>query len=485
MKRVILLFALFVATSLGVFAQQVELKPTSLQECVDIALKNNLLVRRSMYGVQSANIDFLQAKMAFLPTLNAGASMGFNYGRAINPVTNSFVNRNSNTLNGQLNTSWLLFNGLRLQNSFRQSQQSYRAANEDLQKVKNDVTLNVVTLYINVIFNKELLENAKYQLGSSQQTLSRINAQVAAGALPRADQLNQEAQVATNEVNVINQENALNLSMLQLKQAMQVPASTPMDVIIPELQLEDLILDQTPEEVYAIALETMPEIRSAVLKVEAATYGLKAAKGNLYPRLQFNGSAASNYSSLNRDRPVGSVEATLPVGFFVIPTGLPGAGSEYPVFTRQNIPTSETETYGQTDQLRDNLFKTASLTLSVPLFNGLQARSNVQRAAVQSDIAKISEVEVQNTLRQSIETAYNDALAASKTFAASTKQVSAREEAFRMNTQRFELGAVSFIEQQIAENELFRARTDLTRAKYNFIFKKKILDFYQGKKIDY
>lgn len=483
MKRGFLVL-LAVLTFSGAFAQQAEVKPMSLPECVDIALKNNLLVRRSVYNVQSANIDYLQAKMAFLPSLNAGTSLGFNYGRAINPVTNTFVNRNSNTLNGQLNGSWLLFNGFRIQNSFRQSQQSYRAANEDLEKAKNDVILNVVTLYINVIFNKELLDNNRFQLQSSQETLTRIAAQVAAGALPKADQLNQEAQVATNEVNVINQENALNLSMLQLKQAMQVPASAPMDVLIPELQLEDLVLDQTPEEVYEMALQAMPEIRSAVLKVEAAQYGLKAAKGNLYPRLTLNGSAASNYSSVNRDRPE-TAQQDIPIGFFVIPPGLPGAGQQYPVLSTQNVPTGEIDTYSQGEQLRDNLFKTANLTLSIPLFNGLQARSNVQRAAVQSDLARISEIEVQNALRQSIETAYNDAVAAAKTYTASMKQVSAREEAYRMNQQRFELGAVSAIEQQIAENDLFRSRSDLTRAKYNFIFKKKILDFYQGKKIDY
>jgi outer membrane protein len=485
MKRIILVLVLAFGTFSGILAQTAEVKPTmGLSECVDIALKNNLLVRRSMYGVQSANIDFLQAKMAFLPTLNAGGALGFNFGRAINPVDNTFVNRNSNTLNGQMNGSWLLFNGLRVQNSFRQNQTNYHAANEDLEKAKNDVILNVVTLYINVIFNKELLDNTNYQLSSSQQTLQRINAQVAAGALPKADQLNQEAQVATNEVNVINQENSLNLSLLQLKQAMQVPASTPMDVIIPELQLEDIVLEQTPQEVYAMALKTMPEIRSAVMRVEAAQFGLQAAKGNLYPRLSFNASAASNYSSLNRDRPV-TQEQAVPVGYFIIPPGLPGAGSQYPVLSEVNVPTGEVNTYNQSRQLRDNLFKTASLQLNIPIFNGLQARSNVQRAAVQSDIARISEIEVQNQLRQSIETAYNDAVASSKTYAASLKSVSAREEAYRMNTQRFELGAVSFIEQQIAENELFRSRSDLTRAKYNFIFKKKILDFYQGKKIDY
>ena len=128
------------------------------------------------------------------------------------------------------------------------------AADYDLQKAKNDVILNVVTLYTNVIFNQELFENAKYQLNSSQQQLDRIKKQVEAGALSTSNQLNQEAQVATNELNAINQENVLNLSLLQLKQSMQMPASESVQVEIPDLQLEDLILDKNAEAIYQSAI---------------------------------------------------------------------------------------------------------------------------------------------------------------------------------------------------------------------------------------
>jgi outer membrane protein len=123
--------------------------------------------------------------------------------------------------------------------------------------------------------------------------------------------------------------------------------------------------------------------------------------------------------------------------------------------------------------------------LQIPIFNQWTTRASVQRAAIQSELARINEIEVQNTLRQTIETAYNDANAASKTYAANLKQVNAREEAYRMVLQRFELGAANFVEKQIAENDLYQSRSDLTRAKYNFIFRKKILDFYQGKQIEY
>jgi outer membrane protein len=456
-----------------------DVKRWTLKECVDIALENNLRIKRSTFNVDAFRASLLQSKGSFLPSLNAGGAYTQNYGRALNPVSNLFVDRNSNAINPSVSSQWTLFNGLRIQNTYKQNQRDVLSANADLQKAKNDVILNVVTLYTNVIFNQELFENAKYQLNSSQQQLERIQKQVAAGALSISNQLNQEAQVATNELNAINQENVLLLSLLQLKQAMQVPASESMQIEIPDLQLEDLVLDQTAESVYKIALESMPEIRSAQLKMESAELALKANKGNYLPRLALNASAASNYSSISntaRYTSNGTALGTTPIG---------ATASGESIYAFQPVPQLVSSEYGQADQLKDNIFKSVSLQLTIPILNGLATRANVQRAVVSKQLADITITETQNTLRQSIETAYNDAMAASRSYASSLKQVKAQEEAFRMNKQRFEVGALSIIEYQVSENDLFRAKSDLTRAKYNFIFKKKVLDFYQGKAIEY
>lgn len=452
----------------------------TMKECVDVALENNLRIKRSVYNVESFRVNLLQAKGNFLPTLNLNGSYGQNYGRSLNPVSNQFVNRDANTINTQASSGLTVFNGLRIQNTFSQNKRDVESADKDLQKAKNDVIINVVTLYTNVIFNQELFENAKYQLNSSEQVLDRIKKQVVAGAVARTNQLNQEAQVATNEMNAINQENALNLSILQLKQAMQIPASEPLQVVVPELQLEDLILDQNAESVYQMALATMPEIRSAWLKLESAEYALKASRGNYYPRLSLNASATSNYSSLtSKDKQVGDGNFTAGP----IPVGVTASGID--VFPYQQGFVVIPEKYKTNDQLKDNVFKTLSLQLSIPILNGFQTRTNVQRSIINKEIADITIKETQNTLRQSIETAYNDAVSASRSYASSVKQVNAQQEAYRMNKQRLEVGALNIIEYQVSENDLFRAKSDLTRAKYNFIFKKKILDFYQGKNIEY
>ncbi len=477
MRKGLLLFLVLFA-GLGV-SQGQDVKKWTLKECVDIALENNLRIKRSVYNVESFRANLLQSKGAFLPSLNANGSYTNNYGRALNPTTNLFVDRNSTAISPSVTTSLTLFNGLRIQNTFRQNQRDVLAANHDLQKAKNDVVLNVVTLYTNVIFNQELFENAKYQLNSSQQQLDRIKKQVEAGSLSISNQLNQEAQVATNELNAINQENIMLLSVLQLKQAMQVPASESMQVDIPDLQLEDLILDKNAEAIYQIALESMPEIRSAMLKVESADLALKANRGSYMPRLLLNASASSNSSSISTRRSFTS-DGTYTVG--TTPIGVANGQNVYPYNYNTQLVEDK---YPHADQLSDNVFKAVTLQLSIPILNGFATRSNVQRAIINRELADVTVKETQNTLRQSIETAYNDAQAASRSYSASLRSVKAQEEAYRMNKQRFDVGALSIIEYQVSENDLFRAKSDLTRAKYNFIFKKKILDFYQGNPIEY
>ena len=456
-----------------------QLKVWTLQECVDYALANNLDVQRGQYNLESSEIDMDLARMAMLPSLNAGVSNGYNWGRSINPVTNQFTTQQITSLSPNLNSQVLLFNGFRLQNAVKQANRTFHASEQDLLKARNDVSLNVVNLYINVIFNKELLDNARYQLSSSQQQLDRTRKQVAAGALPKSDELNLEAQTATNELNVINSENAVEFSLLQLKQALQLPASEPLDVEVPDIGIEDLVIDQSSQEIFEVARKTMPEIRGSEFRVSGASYGVKAAKGNMFPRLNLTGSVNSNYSSAN-DRPQfipnpnGDLVRSnnpLPFEFYQVD----GSGNEtvLPVLAYGFDPSGTyTDGYSYADQLDDNLFRSLNLSLQIPLFNGLQAKASVRRAIVNQHVAEINAKQVNQTLRQNVETAYNDAFAAAKSYNSSLKQVAAREEAYRMTKERFDLGATNYVEYQVAENELFRAKSDLARAKYNFIFRK-------------
>jgi len=453
----------------------------TLKQCVDYALANNLNVKRGIYTVESSEVDLRQSRFSRLPTVNGSGSYGYSWGRGLDPVNNNFVTQEIRSSNLAAQASLPLYNGMRIHNSIKQYEATNSAAEYDLGKTKNDVILNVANLFINVVFNKELVENAKFQLASSQQQLERTRKQVLAGALPKSEELNLDAQAAGNEVTLVQQENALALSILQLKQALQIPASDPLDVEIPELSPEDLVVEQTRDEIFDAARQTMPEIKSATLKIQSAEYGIRSARGNLYPRLSLTGSVNTNYSSINEAvfYPDGGFQfSNNPVAY----VGNENIGT--PVYT-----ISPTGLYRKTNtfstQLKDNVYRTLGLQLSIPIFNGYTARASLQRAVIQKSQAEINAVEISNTLRQTVERVYNDAVASSKTYNSSVRQVSAREEAFRMMNQRYTAGSANSFEFQVAQNNLFQAQTDLARAKYDFIYKKKVLDFYQGKTIEY
>jgi outer membrane protein len=445
MMKKLLLGCVLMITAWAAHAQ--EKKVWTLQECIDYALQNNLTVKTNLLNAETSKVNLDQSKFQMLPTLNGGGSYGYNWGRNIDPTTNQFETERINSINFQASSSLLLFNGFRLFNNYKQSVTDNEAAAEDFIKAKNDVIINVVTLYTTVIFNKELLSNAQSQLTTTTQQLERTRKLAEAGSVPRGNVLDLDAQQASNELNVITNENAVNLSILRLKQALQIPGSQTMDIEVPELSVADGTIDETAEQIYEKALTAMPEVRSARLKLQSSLFAFKAARGSYFPRLSVNGNLFTNYSSAIDDR-------------------IPGG-------------------YSRGEQLNDNLAQSASLQLQIPIFNGYQTRASVKRSYFNTQQAEINLTSAENTLRQSVETSYNDASASSKTYQSALRLVNAREEAFRMLKQRYDNGAANFVEYQTAENALFQAKSDLVRAKYDFIFKKKVLDFYQGKPIEF
>ncbi|WP_258097593.1 TolC family protein [Marinoscillum pacificum] len=423
-----------------------------LQQCVDIAIENNLSVRRSELQEQRAKVSHLQSRAEMLPNLNVGGNYGSQWGRSIDPTTNQFITQQINFtgLNGSSNVT--LFNWFRIVNTVKQNKYNWESTKYDVDKAKNDISLNIVTFYLNVIFNRELVGNAEYQLNSSQEQLERTKKLVAGGALPRTNELELISQVATNEVNLVNAENNLNLALLNLKQAMLIPVSESIELIIPEIDLSDeSALDQTAETVYNDALIAMPEIQSAQLQVDQAIMGVKVAQAGYSPTLSLSGSFRTNYSDAYKLPDDNGNLATVPLS----------------------------------DQFDQNLSRSLSLGLNIPIFNNLRANSNVQNAKINLEQAEIAVMEQQNVLRQTIEQAYNDAYAASKTFSASERQVEALEETFRSIENQYNLGAANFTDYQVAQNNLYRAKSDLVRAKFDFIFKTKVLDFYQGKNLTF
>ena len=468
----------FFVLSFSLFAQD-KTKIWTLQECVVYALENNLTVKNQEFTVGINEVNVLQSKMNLLPSVNASGNYGRNWGRSINPGTNIVTQKEQDNGFGSLSANWTLFSGMRNINTIKQSEASLAARQYDLEKSRNDIILLVVTYYTNVIFNKELYEIAKSQLESTTSQKVRTEKQVNAGALPRSSLLDLQSQVASSELNVINAENNVNFSVLQLKQVMQIPAFQPLEIEIPEIELnESDLADLNPQRVYEIALATMPEVKSADKNVESALRSIKVSQGSYYPRIFLSAGLSTNYSSIAADR--GLIENTgntvlREIGFVETSGDL--------VLT----PTDEFVLlpYSTSQQLENNFGQSISLGVSIPIFNNYQVNSNVQRAKIVKNQADIIAEQTRQTLRQTIERAYNDVYSSGKAYQSSTKKVEAQEESFRAMKQRYDNGAANATDYELAENNLFQAKSDLLRAKFDYIFKLKILDFYQGKPIDF
>ena len=478
MKKYVLLLIISITIVSTSWAQNVE--KWTLQECIDYALENNLNVQRSLLGLESAEITKNQAFWSMAPSVNFGGSYGSSWGRTIDPTSNLFSTERFETTGINGSASVLLFQTGRLRNQYKQTGLDLETSLYDVEASKNSVIFSVISFYTNVVFNQELYQNAISQLNSTEQLLTRTEKQVEAGAAPQTQLYDLLAQKANNEVQVVNAENNLNLSILQLKQALQISSDTPFDIEVPEIDLdlsENPLQGLTAHDIYMISLGEMPEIKSADLGVESADLGVKIAKAQLYPSLRLNGSLNTNYSS-GRSNNIPST-ITVPATRIGTVNNDPFQVVYTDPSTRQGFITDDN--YPMLDQWGDNIGRSISVSLSIPIFNGLAASSNVQRSVISRRQAEIVSEERKNSLRQSIERAYNDVMAASRSYNQSLKQVDAQEESFRVTQRSYELGAMNFIDFQVAQNNLFQARTNLLLAKYDYIFKLKILDFYQGK----
>jgi outer membrane protein len=445
MKKYIWSLVIASGLSFQLHAQDVPAGPYDLQTAVNIALENNLTLKRSQLNQLNNEATVLQNKGARLPTLSTGASTGFRWGRSVNPVTNLFETARIGNINLSANSNVTLFAGSRISNNLTQSKLDLEAGLFNIEVTKNNITLNIINLFVNVVFNREQVNIAESQLITSKDQLDRTTKLVAAGSLPLADKLDLQAQNATNELEVINAQNSLRISKLNLAQAMQIPFTEDFQVVEPEFVINDgLMASENPSDIFNTAVEIMPEIKLAKVNLESAEYGVKIAKGAFLPTLGIGANIFSNYV----DR---------------------AFGNERPSFGAQ---------------IENNLSQSLNLNLSIPIFSQFNNTAGVQRARVQRQISEVAEVEAKNTLRQDIESAYNSALAAQLSYEANLVRLDAVQESFRVAQQRLDVGAINSVDFQVAQNNLFNTQADLLNAKYTYIFRVKVLDFYLGNPIN-
>ena len=448
----------------------------TLKQCIDYGLTHNLQVRSSILSAQMSKNTFDQSKFGRLPTLNGFASHTYNIGQRIDPFTNQFANDVIQSNNFYLSTNVDLFGGLRTANTINQNKTNWKSSILDAEKMQNDIVLNIATVYLSVLFNEELLKIAEDQINVTQQQLGRMNKLVKAGAMAKGSLLEIEAQYATEELQIITASNNLDISRLSLKQLMELDSIEDFRIARPNLEIMDgERVKSTPGQIYNAALMRSPEVKSSELQLQSSVLGLNVAKGGVYPTLSFQASVGTGYSANSKNIESATFTGTQSTGLFTS-IGDDVLQSQYD-YTYSVTPFA--------DQFKNNVNQTIGFNLSVPIFNGFTVRNSVSQAKVQIEIARTSLESLKNQIEKTIQQAYLDAVAALKKYRASGKSVSALQESFTYTEKRFEVGLVNAVDYNDAKNKLAKAKSDLLQAKYDYIFKTKILEFYQGKSISF
>ena len=467
---------LSLAFLLSFLAASSQVKEWSLEDCINYALDSNINVKQQVLLVESQKAQLLQSYLIMLPDLNAGATHGYNWGQTVDRYTNQFATKRVQSNNFYLGTQFNLFQGLRQINTVSQTKLDYQAIQYDLDKMMDDISIAVAGYYLDILYGEELLEVARAQYDITQQQVNRMEKMVEAGTLARGDLLNLEAQLATEELQIVEAENRLMISSLSLQQLIDKPYDRNFKIETPDLKpIEAPQVVLTPENVYQVALDQRPEIKSAELRLESAKKGVSIARGYLSPTLSFSGSWATGYSGAAETANDEIVTNTYEIGY------LQSNPAEV-VLADYPEPTGySTIPWG--DQWTDNQNKSLQLNLQIPIFNGWQVQTAISQAKIQREQADLDLRQAKIDLDKTIQQAYADAVAALKNYNASEKKVNAQQEAYKYAEQKMEVGLMTSVDYNEVKKNLTTAESDLLQAKYRFIYTTTILDFYMGNPI--
>ncbi len=445
-----ILFAILVLTGLALNAQ----KKWTLKQCVDYALENNITIQQGKNTLLSNDQNIIAAKGRFLPSVSASVGGGVNLGSGFNPVTNQRINNTVYSSNYGIGLSQTIFNGFANLNNYKQAKINREQNELELNRIKDDISLNVINAYLNILFNTEGLKTAQAQVEFSKAQLKQVEGLVDAGVQPKANIYDAQATLSRDEQAETVAQNSLDLAVLSLSQLLQLPydgfAVEIIDVASPSAEL--LYNEVSP--ILAYAFENRNEIKVAEKSIESAVLGTKIAESGFYPSLSFGYSYGSSASFIR------------PRTTFTDPN------------TGQILTLPETPLFGQFD---DNAGHNFNLSLNIPIFSRFQNKTSVAQAKINEITSKLQLEQAKISLEATIQRAFTDAKAGYKSYIAAQKSLEAQKFAFDNAKERYDIGAFNAFDLEQSRIAYLNAQASLINAKYDFVFRNKVLDFYLGK----
>ncbi len=421
-------------------SSQAQIKQWTLPECVAYALENNITIKQSELDVKETSINKKDVIGNFLPTVNGSASHSWSKGLSQDPVTFDAVSATTKTLSGGISSNISIFNGLRNLNQLHRSNLQILASKYQLDDIKDDISLFVANSFLQILFNKEQLKVLQSQQEVSNQELKRTSDLVEAGALPKGDILEIQATLASQEQQIVNTENSILISKINLAQIMLIADYENFDIVDVDYEVPPTsILNESPQTIFYKAQESRNEIKIAETNLEIAKDNLKIFRGGLLPSLS---------------------------GFYSFNT---------------NYFTSELfDTPSFTSQISDNKRHNFGLQLNIPMLNGFAQKNNVGRNKINVERSKNQLEQVRLNLETKVYQSYNDTKGALKAYEAALKTLEARNEAFKYSQERYNVGLLNAFDFSQSQNRLEVAQSEVIRTKYDYIFKLKVLEYYFG-----
>ncbi len=418
----------------------------SLEKCITYAQKNNIRIKQGEITTKYQQNQLQQAKYSRLPNLNGQTSQNLNFGRSLT-YDNTYKDINSSETDFGLSTSVPVFAGFQINNNVAKLDLDFQASMQDLSKAQSDISVNIASTYLEILFAKELVKVSEDQLKVTNLQIKQINEKVEAGSLARGSLLEIEAQAAGEDLNLVNAKNQLQLAKLKLVQLLELPMSDSFDVEVPALpEISAQISIVGAGDVFNSAVQIRPEIKGADLRFQSSKYQLRLAQGALYPTISLYANLYDNYNN--------KYMYTDNLGKQTV------------------IPFS--------DQIKNNQRKGVGLQMNIPIFTRFQNRLQIDNARLQVLNTELDLESAKKLLRSDIETAQTNAIAALNRFSSNQKAVSSMKEAFRYSEEKFGVGLVNAVEYNTAKTKLAKSESDLLQAKYEFIFRTKLLDLYRG-----
>lgn len=414
----------------------------TLQECIEYAVENNLDIAQARINERLSEVDLHQTKFDLLPSLSGSASHNVSFGSSVDPITDVIVNQRISAGSMGLNANLLLFSGFQRLNAIAQAKYSLMANQSAVERIKQQVMVDVAATFLQVLYSKEQMEATQEQVNISKEQVANAERKVDVGTIPMGELLQLRATLANDELTLTQDINNYEINLLNLKNLLNINPSTPFNIEPPanvELIVDEIQTGYSLSEVFTQAVEINPAIQEAANQRLAAEENLQIAKGGLLPQLSFGAGMGTRYSN----------------------------GSDFSI----------------NDQLDQNFNQSFGFQLSIPIFNKFQARNTVKRAKLNLENAQVIESTNRNELNQIIAQALADLRAAEKNYASATQAFESSRLAFEYAQKRFDVGLTNAVDLNLSKTQLAQAEADMLQARYDLIFRSKVIDYYLGRSL--